>query len=73
MINKVYKILVILFLIFLGGLDPTNIFAVEYRIELREAKARVDFSLNGVIYDDLDFSVDLLLHALESRLIESGK
>jgi len=58
---------------FLGGLDPTNISAVEYRTELREAKARVDFLMNRVILDDLDFSVDLLLHVLESRLIESGK
>jgi hypothetical protein len=45
---------------------------VDYRTELREAKARVDFPFYRVILDEFDFSLDLLLHAIESQLRESG-
>ena len=40
-----------------------------YRTELREAKARVDLPAHRAILDELGYSMDLLLHALESQLL----
>ena len=56
-----------------GGLDVERFSLVDYRTELREAKARVDLPAHRAFLDEFDFSLDLLLHALESQLKESGK
>ena len=45
---------------------------VDYRTESREAKARVDLPAHRAILDEFGFSLDLLLHALESQLKETG-
>lgn len=45
---------------------------VDYRTETREAKARVDLPWNRATLDEFGYSVDLLLHALESQLKETG-
>ena len=45
---------------------------MDYRTELREAKARVDQPAHRVILDEMGYSLDLLLHALESQLDETG-
>ena len=57
----------------IGGLDQKHLCPVEYRTELRETKARVDLPFNRAILDELGFSLDLLLHAVESQLRETGK
>ena len=41
-------------------------------MELREAKARVDLPFYRGVLDEFSFSLDLLLHAIESQLRESG-
>ena len=56
-----------------GGLDVEHLSPVDYRTELREAKARVDLPAHRALLDEFDFSLDLLLHALESQIKESGK
>ena len=58
--------------IFPGGLDADHLCPVDYRTELREAKARVDRPANRAILDEFSYSLDLLLHALESQLKETG-
>ena len=55
-----------------GGLDKTHICPVDYRTELREAKARVDLPFYRAILDEFGFSLDLMLHAIESQLRETG-
>ena len=55
-----------------GGLDVEHLSPVDYRTELREAKARVDLPAHRPLLDEFDFSLELLLHALESQLKESG-
>ena len=45
---------------------------VDYRTEMREAKARVDLPWNRVNLDEFGYSIELLLHALESQLKETG-
>ena len=55
-----------------GGLDSDHLCPVDYRTELREAKARVDRPAHRVILDEFGYSLDLLLHALESQLKETG-
>ena len=57
---------------FVGGLDQKHLCPVDYRTELREAKARVDLPFYRAVLDEFDFSLDLLLHAIESQLNESG-
>ena len=56
-----------------GGLDPDHVSPVDYRTELREAKARVDLPAHRAILDEFGYSLDLLLHALESHLKETGE
>ena len=56
----------------IGGLDESRLSPVDYRTEMREAKARVDLPWNRVNLDEFGYSVDLLLHALESQLKETG-
>ena len=55
-----------------GGLDEDHLCPVDYRTDIREAKARVDRPENRAILDELGYSVDLLFHALESQLKETG-
>ena len=55
-----------------GGLDESRLSPVDYRTEMREAKARVDLPWNRVNLDEFGYSVDLLLHALESQLKVAG-
>ena len=57
---------------YIGGLDELHLSPVDYRREMREAKARVDLPWNHVNLDEFGYSVDLLLHALESQLQEAG-
>ena len=40
---------------------------------MREAKARVDLPANRAMLDEFGYSVDLLLHALQSQLKETGE
>ena len=56
----------------IGGLDQKHLCPVDYRTELREAKARVDLPFYRAVLDEFSFSLDLLLHAIESQLRESG-
>ena len=56
-----------------GGLDPDCLCPVDYRTEMREAKARVDLPANRAMLDEFGYSVDLLLHALQSQLKETGE
>ena len=58
---------------FAGGLDQEHMCPVDYRTETRESKARVDLPTNRAILDELGFSQELLLHALQSQLKETGK
>ena len=46
---------------------------MDYRTELQEAKARVGLQAHRALLDEFDFSLDLVLHTLESQLKESGK
>ena len=55
-----------------GGLDQRHLCPVDYRMELREPKARVDLPFYRAILDEFGFSLDLLLHAVESQLRETG-
>ena len=57
---------------YVGGLDQRHLSPVDYRIEPREAKARVDLPFYRAVLDEFGFTRELLLHALESNLIESG-
>ena len=56
----------------IGGLDKKHLCPVDYRTELREAKARVDLPFYRAFLDEFSFSLDLLLHAIESQLRETG-
>ena len=49
---------------FIGGLDKKHLCPVDYRTDLREAKARVDLPFYRAILDEFSFSLDLLLHAI---------
>ena len=49
----------------IGGLDQKHLCPVD-RTELREAKARVDLPFYRAVLDEFGFSLDLLLHAIES-------
>lgn len=55
-----------------GGLDPEHVCPVDYRTELREAKARVDLPAYRAILDELGYSPELVLHAIESQMKETG-
>ena len=55
-----------------GGMDQKHLCPVDYRTELREPKARVDLPFYRAILDEFGFSLDLLLHAVESQLRETG-
>ena len=55
-----------------GGLDSDHLCPIDYRTELRQAKARVDRPAIRAILDEFGYSIDLLLHALESHLRETG-
>ena len=46
---------------------------VDYRTEIREAKARVDLPAHRAVIDEFGYSLDLLLHAIESQLKETGE
>ena len=46
---------------------------VDYRTEIREAKARVDLPAHRAVLDEFGYSLDLLLHAIESQLKETGE
>ena len=64
--------MMIIVFLYTGGLDSDHLCPVDYRTELREAKARVDRPANRAILDEFGYSVDLLLHALQSQLKETG-
>ena len=57
---------------YIGGLDESHLSPVDYRTEMRKAKVRVDLPWNRLNLDEFGYSVDLLLHALESQLKETG-
>lgn len=57
---------------FVGGLDLKHLYPVDYRTELREAKARIDLPFYRAFLDEFGFSLDFLLHAIESQLKETG-
>ena len=59
--------------LYTGGLDAEHMCPVDYRTELREAKARVDLPAHRAVLDEFGYSLDLLLHALESQLKETGE
>ena len=53
-------------------MNPLAISAVEYRIETREVKARLDWDYCPAATEAFGYSKDILFHALESLLKESG-
>ena len=56
----------------IGGLDEARLCPVAYRTDIQEMKAREDLPCNRVILDEFGYSSDLLLHAIQSELKETG-
>ncbi len=73
-VSKIIKIIIInnLFYESEGGMSPLAISAVEYRIETREVKARLDWECSRAATESFGYSKDLLFYVLESRLKDSG-
>ena len=53
-------------------MDKQQLCTINYRIEYREAKMRLDLVCHREIIDKFGFTVDLLLHALKYQLTETG-